>query len=240
MADLLGPGERRPKQQHHDAAELQCRDDHPAYRAYERLRRGGGPRAAHQMSSVSCRSPSAPCTLQDRRADQRSTSEHGRGDLTFGGKTSVTLYAGAPILSDPLNITLGLFANLAISLFLRKRLKLETVHQLASAERLCIERRQHGRARPAFAGKITGEPSSTCRACSSNTRGHTDVIVAFGDSITDGYASNGRCESPLAGTTCRSGSTAEQLRQGTAILNEAISGNRVLSDGAGVSALARY
>lgn len=157
--------------------------------------------------------------------------------LTFGGKTSVTLYAGAPILSDPLDITVGPFANLAISLFLPQATKLETVHQLAVQNAYVSS--GDNTAAPDQPSPKTYTNRFYLSGVLVNTRGRTDAIVAFGDSITDGYAStvdaNRRWPDNLS-QRLNSG----QSRHATAILNEAISGNRVLSDGAGVSALARY
>ena len=64
------------------------------------------------------------------------------------------------------------------------------------------------------------------------------AIVAFGDSITDGAAStpdtNGSWPSGLAGRLLAAGGTR------ATVVNLGISGNRVLHDGAGVSALARF
>jgi lysophospholipase L1-like esterase len=63
------------------------------------------------------------------------------------------------------------------------------------------------------------------------------AIVAFGDSITDGAAStpdtNGSWPSVLAARVLAG-------RAKTSVLNLGISGNRVLHDGAGISALARF
>jgi lysophospholipase L1-like esterase len=65
------------------------------------------------------------------------------------------------------------------------------------------------------------------------------AIVAFGDSITDGATStpdtNSSWPSQLAQRLLANKATAK-----VAIVNEGISGNRVLSDGPGVSALARF
>jgi lysophospholipase L1-like esterase len=64
------------------------------------------------------------------------------------------------------------------------------------------------------------------------------AIVAFGDSITDGAAStpetNGSWPSVLAARLLATTGAK------TAVLNLGISGNRILHDGAGVSALARF
>ena len=65
------------------------------------------------------------------------------------------------------------------------------------------------------------------------------ALVTFGDSITDGYAStpdaNHSWPSFLAERLAANPATAH-----IAVANQGISGNRVLSDGAGVSALARF
>jgi lysophospholipase L1-like esterase len=65
------------------------------------------------------------------------------------------------------------------------------------------------------------------------------AIVAFGDSITDGATSTPDTDrswpSQLAQRLLANPSTAH-----IAVVNEGISGNRVLKDGAGVSALARF
>jgi lysophospholipase L1-like esterase len=67
----------------------------------------------------------------------------------------------------------------------------------------------------------------------------TRAVVTFGDSITDGARStadaNARWPDELAR---RLG--AQKKGGGTAVLNAGISGNRVLGDGAGYSALARF
>src|SRR5262249_61411555 len=63
------------------------------------------------------------------------------------------------------------------------------------------------------------------------------AIVAFGDSITDGTAStvnaNRRWPDALARRLKDAGIALS-------VLNQGIAGNRVLSDGAGISALARF
>jgi lysophospholipase L1-like esterase len=66
----------------------------------------------------------------------------------------------------------------------------------------------------------------------------TAAVVTFGDSITDGARStadtNNRWPDQLARRL------ATRKGSGVAVLNAGISGNRVLGDGAGVSALARF
>ncbi len=156
--------------------------------------------------------------------------------LTFGGAKKVTLLPGAPALSDPVELNLAALADLAINLYLPAATELATVHQVglqnadvsapgdftASAEFPVVDRFTHR----FFLSGVLVEPSAATRA-----------IVTFGDSITDGTNStvnaNGRWPDVLARRLKDAGTAI-------AVLNQGISGNRVLSDGAGVSGLARF
>jgi lysophospholipase L1-like esterase len=156
--------------------------------------------------------------------------------LTFGGSKSVIIPPGAPAVSDPVEFNVAPLSDVAVSLYLPAATELGTVHATglqtayvsttgdftASSEFPVVDR---------FANRffLTGvmvEPSSPMRA-----------IVTFGDSITDGSAStvnaNARWPDVLARRLKEAGVAA-------AVLNQGIAGNRVLSDGAGVSALARF
>jgi lysophospholipase L1-like esterase len=156
--------------------------------------------------------------------------------LTFGGAKSVIIQPGAPALSDPVEFNVAPLSDVAVSLYLPAATELGTVHATglqtafvsttgdftASTEFPVVDR---------FANRffLTGvmvEPSSPVRA-----------IVTFGDSITDGTAStvnaNARWPDVLARRLKEAGAAV-------AVLNQGIAGNRVLSDGAGISALARF
>src|SRR5581483_10122785 len=52
-------------------------------------------------------------------------SDHG---LTFGGRPSVTIPAGAPILSDPVDLKVLSFGEVAISVYLPQKTASSTVH----------------------------------------------------------------------------------------------------------------
>src|SRR5215472_12100471 len=156
--------------------------------------------------------------------------------LTFGGSKSVIIPPGAPALSDPVELNVAPLSNLAVSLNLPAATDLGTVHATGlqtayvsaagdfttSSEFPVVDR---------FANRffLTGvmvEPGSPVRA-----------IITFGDSITDGTAStvnaNGRWPDVLARRLKEAGVSV-------AVQNQGIAGNRVLSDGAGISALARF
>jgi len=63
------------------------------------------------------------------------------------------------------------------------------------------------------------------------------VIVAFGDSITDGATSTNDADAAWPSVLAR---RLQDAGSDLAVVNEGISGNRVLGDGAGVSMLARF
>jgi lysophospholipase L1-like esterase len=92
------------------------------------------------------------------------------------------------------------------------------------------------------AGTFTPAQTNQARAFLSGVEVQRDgagVIVAFGDSITDGIGStagaNRRWPDLLAERLA-----ARRRAQPFGVVNHGISGNRVLSDGAGESALARF
>jgi len=156
--------------------------------------------------------------------------------LTFGGAKSIIIPPGAPAVSDAVELNVAPLSDVAVSLYLPAATELGTVHATGvqtayvsttgdfttSSEFPVVDRFTNR----FFLTGVMVEPSSPVRA-----------IVTFGDSITDGTAStvnaNARWPDVLARRLKEAGIAA-------AVLNEGIAGNRVLSDGAGVSALARF
>ncbi len=156
--------------------------------------------------------------------------------LTFGGSKSVIIPPGAPVVSDPAAFNVAPLSDVAVSLYLPAATDLGTVHATglqtafvsttgdytASAEFPVVDK---------FANRffLTGvmvEPSSSTRA-----------IVTFGDSITDGTASTVNANARWPDVLAR---RLKDAGIDVAVLNQGIAGNRVLTDGAGVSALARF
>ena len=158
-------------------------------------------------------------------------SEHA---VTFAGKGSATIPAGAPLVSDPIDLRVADLASLSVSLYFPDDTGQCTCHQVGLQE-----------AYVSAAGDFTTgvfAPAQTlqARAFLSGVEvqsAHAKAIVVLGDSISDGVGST-------TGTNRRwPDLLAERLnaRSGThwGIVNHGISGNRVLADGAGPSALAR-
>jgi lysophospholipase L1-like esterase len=162
--------------------------------------------------------------------------------VTFGGSKPVTIAPGAEVISDPLPMTVPAETDLAVSLFTRAATGPATYH--ANAQQV-----NYISAPGNFAGSESGAAFTTTSQSwyflndvdvqvSPRTRG---TIVAFGDSITDGFAStvnaNARWPNDLARRIL-----AGPPGQVHPVVDEGISGNRVLNDSAcfGVNAQARF
>lgn len=172
----------------------------------------------------------------------------GKGDIslmsanamTFSGKSSVVIPAGATVVSDPAALTLPPLSDLAISVFLpAQKMSHLTVHGSAYQTNYQVPGNVVGaKSLPADAVKTSGS-WFFLKAVDVKTAASAGAVVAFGDSITDGTAStpntNGRWPDVLARRLQGNKQTA-----GLGVLNLGIGGNRVLHDGAGPSALARF
>ena len=164
------------------------------------------------------------------------TSRH----LSFGGKTSVTIPAGAQLLSDPLAMRVQPLEELAVSVYLPDATGPATNHSDAQQNNYIASGNHAG---AAAATAYTTTTGSWYYVDGLDVRSSTadGTIVAFGDSITDGHqslvGSNARWPNYLAR---RLGALFGNRAPG--VVDEGISGNRVLSDSScfGVSAEARF
>ncbi|MFF4554456.1 SGNH/GDSL hydrolase family protein [Streptomyces sp. NPDC001422] len=161
----------------------------------------------------------------------------GNRRLTFGGARSITVPAGATAYSDPLPGRIAAESNLVISLHSPDAAGPATGHGMAMQTSYVSEGDHTAEESAANWATTTGSwfylDAVTVRAPST-----TGAVVALGDSITDGWQSstdlNRRWPDYLA----------RRLRTSTVttvrgVANEGISGNKVLADGAGRSALNR-
>ena len=162
--------------------------------------------------------------------------------VTFDGSKSVTLAPGAEAVSDPVPLAVPSQTDLAVSLFTRAATGPATYHSDAQQVNYV-----------STAGDYAGSESGAAFTTTSQhwyfaddvdvlaappTRG---TIVAFGNSITDGYQStvnaNARWPNDLARRIL-----AGPPGQIHPVVDEGISGNRVLNDSVcfGVNAQARF
>jgi len=156
-------------------------------------------------------------------------------DVLFSGSPTTTVPAGAPYLSDPIDLPVGALSSLSISLYLPQATGPCTCHSTGMQSAFVSDAGD-------FTGKVfTPKQTVQLRAFISGVEVHTNssarAVVVLGDSISDGIGStldaNHRWPDLLA----------EKLDRGSdpwGVVNMGISGNQVLSDGAGQSALARF
>jgi lysophospholipase L1-like esterase len=179
----------------------------------------------------------AHVALRERDAAIQTKSDR---PLTFEGRTSTFIAAGAVALSDPVALTVPGAADLAIDLYLPGDTAASTspltTHQGAlQMNYISAEGNHAGEAD--LAGAATTQQWFFLARVEVAAPGTAGAVVAFGDSITDGTRStpgtNNRWPNELARRLA-----AQKISLG--VLNEGIAGNRVLCDGAGVSALARF
>jgi lysophospholipase L1-like esterase len=159
--------------------------------------------------------------------------------LTFGGNTSVTVPVGAQVLSDPLPGTYAPQQNLAVSLYVRGASGTVTGHNLATQTSYVSSEGDHSAENGGAAFTTTISRWYWVDSVVVSAPKTVDTVVALGDSITDGLRStpgaNRRWPDVLADRLLN-GPRSKQM----GVLNEGISGNRVLADGAGVSVQARF
>jgi lysophospholipase L1-like esterase len=187
----------------------------------------------------------APLHLQAVHVAKALNPAHGQGAIdpasdyavTFSGNPDVTIPAGAAYVSDPVDVTVGPLANLAISILYDAAPVVETGHPgsrmtsyVAAGDHLAD-------------GQLTGATGVDhwyqIAAIEVLAAPKTGAIVALGDSITDGRGSttngNDRWTNTMAAALQASPSGKDR-----AVLNAGIGGNCVLTTCLGPSALARF
>jgi lysophospholipase L1-like esterase len=164
--------------------------------------------------------------------------------VTFGGQNSITIPAGAPVLSDPLAFPLAFGAELSISIYFPGRVVTPTLHSLALKRSVVSLQGDHTRTAKIDAEAVS-QSSIIVSAVLVPAQSSQRLIVAFGDSITDGDGSTVEADSNWPSNLVRRlGQTPDASN--VALVNEGIIGNRLLRDGFdvspsfGVSALARF
>jgi lysophospholipase L1-like esterase len=153
----------------------------------------------------------------------------------------VRLPAGAEMISDPVDLAVPMLGDLAISIYVPGESGSQpTAHSLA-LHTTYISNEGNFTAETTMADATTSQAWYWASSVDVLAPASAATIVAFGDSITDGLTStrdaNRSWPSLLAARLAANPATAH-----IAVVNQGISGNRVLSDSptAGVSALARF
>jgi lysophospholipase L1-like esterase len=196
----------------------------------------GGTKVRVVLSNEYGKSPlvigAAHVALADKGAAVAAGSDY---TLTFSGQPSVTVPPGAPIVSDPVDLAVAPLGSLAVSLYLPDITPTSTWHgegaqtafiadgNVAGAPDIKTDQKVTSRI---FLSEILVDATPDARA-----------VVTFGDSITDGAASTPDADHRWPDYL------ADRLNQAGAhvsVVNEGISGARVLRDRMGDNALARF
>jgi lysophospholipase L1-like esterase len=156
--------------------------------------------------------------------------------LTFGGSPTITVPPGAPVWSDPVDLALGPLGSVAVSLFLPEVTPTTTWHNDAR-QTAYISGEGDFTAAERFEPAQTVTSRIFLSGVAVDAAPGDRAVVLFGDSITDGDGStldaNHRWPDILAERLNKAGAKV-------AVLNEGISGARVLRDRMGDNALARF
>jgi lysophospholipase L1-like esterase len=158
--------------------------------------------------------------------------------LMFNGKASTKIPAGAVMLSDAVDLDVPKLTDLAVSVYVPGETGPASVHSLG-LHTTYISKEGDVTGQPEMADATTSQSWYWLSGIDVQAPENAAAIVAFGDSITDGATSTANMDrswpSVLAERLLANPATAN-----IAVVNEGISGNQVLADGAGVSALARF
>jgi lysophospholipase L1-like esterase len=157
--------------------------------------------------------------------------------VTFGGRPTVTVGPGVLVVSDPVDLRVDPMVDLAVSLYLPNDTGAPTTHILGLHAGYVSKG-------DATSAKSMPEPSVTYSylwLSSLDVMATADsfAVVALGDSITDGFKTTRDADQAWPTLLAKRFST-DKATAHLSVLNEGISGNEVLRDGAGISALARF
>ena len=157
--------------------------------------------------------------------------------LTFGGSAAVTIPAGAEYVSDPVAFSAAALSDLAISIHVDEPPVVETGHPGSRATSYVVHGDLVSAANLEGAKKV--EHWYQIGSVDVATSAQAAAVVTLGDSITDGHGAttngNDRWPDVLARRL-----QATPAMKTVSVLNHGIGGNRLLLDGLGPNALARF
>lgn len=200
----------------------------------------GGNRVRLRISNAFGKAPLTIEGVDIARATMTSSSRIDAASdrsVTFAGMRSITIPAGAEYVSDAVPMVVPALATLAISIHVHQLPKLETGHPGSRATSYVASGDQLKT--PELSGASTIEGWYFISGVDVDAAPAAAVIAVLGDSITDGHGvvtnSNTRWPDFLANRLQSSPRT-----RSFGVLNLGIGGNRLVEDGIGPNALARF
>lgn len=177
---------------------------------------------------------SARIALVEKGSTIRTTTDR---ELAFGGSRSITIPAGAPAFSDPVDFAVGAFTEVSISIYLPGPAPVSSMHGQALHDAY-VSGPGDLTSKAALSSAETRQAWYFLSAIDMWAPSGISTLVAFGDSITQGYGAKSASYIDYPNQLAQR--LAAQGVATHAVVNQGISGNRILHDGAGASALARF
>lgn len=166
----------------------------------------------------------------DNKARTLPKSNH---DVTFSGIHEMVIPAGAAIYSDPVDLNLAPFTNIAVSMYFSDSIAPATYHR-QGLQTSYISTPGNFVNETDFPIAEEMQRVYFLNGLEVDTNDSTKLIAAFGDSITDGTKSstdlNKRWPNILA----------QRLEGKFGVINQGIAGNRLLNDFVGKSGIERF
>lgn len=199
----------------------------------------GGTRVRVQLSNAYGTAPLSigAAHIALRAKDSEITAGSDR-PLLFAGKPTCSIPVGAALLSDPVELAVPKQSDLAVSVYVPGDTGFATLHSVG-LHTTYISKEGDVTASASIADATTALSWYWLTGVEVNAPSDTATIVAFGDSITDGTRSTPNADASWPAFLARR-LQSNPATAGIAVLNQGISANRVLRDGFGQSALARF
>jgi Lysophospholipase L1 and related esterases len=156
--------------------------------------------------------------------------------VTFGGMVTLTAPPGTEFWSDDIDLPVSRGADVAVSIYLAAATLVETGHVFANASTYIAS--GNGVSAAAFASTEVRTSNYWLTSIAATGEQKTNVVVAFGDSITEGTGStldaNRRYPDQL------SARLASEANPAISVVNAGIGGNRWIFDFPGQSGINRF
>ncbi|UYM07636.1 SGNH/GDSL hydrolase family protein [Solicola gregarius] len=172
-------------------------------------------------------------------ASDGSASVTGNRRVTFSEKSSITVPPGAEVLSDPLPGRIPAESTLAVSVHTSGDPGTVTGHNVANQTSYIATGGDHAADLAGDAYDATTSHWYWVDGLVVEEPLQVETVALFGDSITDGNGSTAGANHRWPDYLARRMTSRPRPKQ-FGVMNEGISGNKVLADGSGVSAQARF
>jgi lysophospholipase L1-like esterase len=210
----------------------------------------GGTQLRIRISNVFGRQPLDVGAAQLALAAQDSTIRPGTSvPITFNRRSQAQVPAGEELLSDPLDLDAPALSMLSVSLYLPGKVELADMHPLqqgrvswAVSGNAVAAKTLEGRTPVSGLSPERGDHIYALTSVEVSAKPGTRTVIAFGDSITDGYGASTPWQSwPAALATLANAAGARGLAVGNAgISADEMAADQLEQPGAGIAGLKRY